>query len=122
MAAGSKCKGMVLTYRTFKSIGIGRKLFVRRGVKARVGNRLWIDAGMISSTWGLQDLIAAPVLTWLSGRARKVGRGGLTSNRKSCTKPYGRLAYVRTRRNLKRSVGIEQGLKGPYLKECERSG
>src|SRR5215813_10600835 len=121
MVVGNKCKGMVLTYRTFKSIGIGRKLFVRQGVKARVGNRWWIDAGMIYSKCSLQDLIAEPVLTWLSVRARKGEERRRTSKRKSCTKPYRRLVYVRTPRNLKRSIVIEQGLKGPYLKECERS-
>jgi hypothetical protein len=40
---------------------------------------------------------------------------------KSYTKRYGRIADVRPPRNFKRSIGIEQELKGLYRKEYERS-
>src|SRR5262249_62096003 len=122
MAAGSKYKGMVLTYRTFRSIGIGRKLFVRQDVKAQAGNRWWMGAGMISSTRRLQGLIAASARTSLSVRARRGEGGRGISNRKSCTRRYGKIADVRTPRNLQRRIGLEQELKGAYLKKCDRSG
>jgi len=69
------------------------------------------------------EWVSANVLTeWVDRYGKRVDDSRLpeeAKNRKSCTKRYSRLADLRAPKNLKRSIGIEQELKGQYLKECE---